>query len=320
MLDVNRKVISRMPFTPKEKEFALICASHYGMKFACKRYHCSRSSLKRWKKRYDGTIKSLENRSHAQLSPHWNAHTEEEIKHITDLIRRNPGIGLNELYGKLRTRYAYQRHPSSLFRFLRRTGRYQEMKKKRVKYVPKKYDTPTYPGIKMQLDVKFVPNECKSSSKLFDMHFYQYTIIDECTRERFIYGYNEHTANATIDFLHRAFKHFGYKPRILQTDNGHEFTYLVKTKDDKVHPLDLFCEKLGIIHKLIKPRTPRHNGKVERSHRDDNERFYSWLKFYSLDDLNKQMSAYLRRSNNIPKRVLNWKTPIQIRQELLNLV
>ena len=83
-------------------------------------------------------------------------------------------------------------------------------------------------------------------------------------------------------------------------------------------------EQLGIEHKLIKPRTPRHNGKVERSHRSDNERFYRWLKFYSYDDLLLQMKAYLKRSNNIPMSVLktrdctkDWLTPIQKRKELL---
>jgi transposase InsO family protein len=34
-------------------------------------------------------------------------------------------------------------------------------------------------------------------------------------------------------------------------------------------------EKLGIRHMLTRPYTPRHNGKVERSHRKDNEEFYA---------------------------------------------
>lgn len=88
----------------------------------------------------------------------------------------------------------------------------------------------------------------------------------------------------------------------------------------------MFCEKYNIEHKLIKPRTPRHNGKVERSHRNDNERFYKWLKFYSYEDLKLQMKAYLERSNNIPISVLrtrdnktSWLTPMQKRAELLLL-
>ena len=130
----------------------------------------------------------------------------------------------------------------------------------------------------------------------------------------------------TIDFLTRAFLYFGYKPKIIQTDNGSEFTYTRQTRLDKLHPLDRFCEENGIEHKLIKPRTPRHNGKVERSHRNDNERFYKNLKFYSFADLQKQMKAYLRRSNNIPISTLKsrdgkrkWLTPIEKRKELIYL-
>ena len=51
--------------------------------------------------------------------------------------------------------------------------------------------------------------------------------------------------------------------------------------------MDEFCINNNIYHHKIRPRTPRHNGKVERSHRNDNERFYSFLSFYSLEDLIK---------------------------------
>ena len=110
-------------------------------------------------------------------------------------------------------------------------------------------------------------------------------------------------------------KYFGYIPQVIQTDNGGEFTNFANTK--RVHIFDLFCKKYGIVHKLIRPRTPWHNGKVERSHRKDQERFYNYLKFFSLEDLQKQMAAYLKRSNNIPIATLGWKTPIEVRKELL---
>ena len=80
----------------------------------------------------------------------------------------------------------------------------------------------------------------------------------------------------------------------------------------------MVCNSLGIDHKRIRPRTPRHNGKVERSHRNDQERFYNHLSFYSYDDLKLQMKRYLRRSNNIPMAVLGWMSPLQKRNELIN--
>ncbi len=83
--------------------------------------------------------------------------------------------------------------------------------------------------------------------------------------------------------------------------------------------MDEFCLKENIYHHKIRPRTPRHNGKVERIHRNDNERFYSFLSFYSLEDLRYQGSQYLKRSNNIPMQVLNFLTPIEMRNKLLNI-
>lgn len=74
--------------------------------------------------------------------------------------------------------------------------------------------------------------------------------------------------------------------------------------------MDEFYINNNIYHHKIRPRTPRHNGKVERSHRNNNERFYSFLSFYSLEDLIKQGTQYLKRSNNIPMQVLNYLTPL----------
>ena len=191
---------------------------------------------------------------------------------------------------------------------------YYVNKEQHKKYIPKHYDTPEELGIKWQLDVKYVPKYCYSGND--GQKFYQYTIIDEASRERFIYPYKEQSSYSTIDFVKRAIVYFGYKPKIIQTDNGAEFTHITKT--DRIHPLDVLCNKENIEHKLIKPRTPRHNGKVERSHRNDQQRFYQFLKFYSYDDLLKQMKSYLKRSNNIPMQVLGWISPLEKREQLLN--
>ena len=95
---------------------------------------------------------------------------------------------------------------------------------------------------------------------------------------------------------------------------GSEFTHTSKT--DRIHPFDVLCAQLNITHKLIRPRTPWHNGKVERSHRSDQERFYNHLRFYSYDDLQNQMKHYLQRSNQIPMPVLGWMSPVQKREAL----
>ncbi|NLT01810.1 MAG: transposase family protein [Acholeplasmataceae bacterium] len=286
----------------------------YSVFHICSKYHISKASLMRWNKKFDGSKESLFDKSHKPLTPHPNSHTNEEINIIKNYIRRNPHIGLTELYTKLRHGAAYSRNYTSLYRVLVRLGYYINKSNIKKRYVPKKYHTPELLGEKMQLDVKYIPNDCNANLR-DDYHYFQYTIIDEASRERFIYPYKEQTSYSTIDFLYRAICYFGYIPRTIQTDNGFEFTYFRETK--RVHPFDLECQKLGIIHKTIKPRTPRHNGKVERSHRNDNERFYRFLKFFSFEDLIKQMKVYLRRSNNIGMTPLKYKTPIEKRKELI---
>ena len=100
----------------------------------------------RWMNRYDGTQDSLKTRSKRPKTPHPNAHTADEIRHIENLRRRNPNIGLSELYGKLREHYAYTRHPASLFRFLRKRGVFVQKEHKKTSYRPKKYNTPRHNG------------------------------------------------------------------------------------------------------------------------------------------------------------------------------
>ena len=283
-----------------------------GIKFVCRRYHISKASLMRWNKRFDGTKDSLRDKSHRPHTPHPASHTEQEIKWIRDFLRRNPNISICELYGKLRTKKGYSRHPGTLYRVLARLGLRPQPAVPKKTYKPQPYDTPECLGVKWQMDVKVVPKDCYTGST--PDRFYQYTVLDEASRERFIFPYMEHSSYSSMDFLKKAIAYFGYAPAIIQTDNGAEFTHTAKT--NRVHPFTLLCQQLGIEHKRIRPRTPRHNGKVERSHRNDQERFYNYLKFYSYDDLLVQMQRYLHRSNNIPMKVLGWKSPREMRRML----
>ena len=251
-------------------------------------------------------------KSHKPHSPHPNAHTSEELTWIKNLIKRNPNISMIELYAKLKFNKGYKRHPCSLFRILRKLGFYKDVKKKVKPYIPKPYNTPKAIGEKWQLDVKYVPKQCYTG--IHPDKFYQYTMIDEASKERFIYPFKEQSSYSTVQFVQMAISYFGYKPKIIQTDNGFEFTHFKNTK--RIHPLDVLCNQLNIRHQLIRPRTPRHNGKVERSHRNDNERFYKYLSFYSYNDLICQMKKYLYRSNRLPMQTLNWLTPVEKRQGL----
>ena len=266
-------------------------AEKYGVSRASRKYNKSRSYIYFWKARWDGTAESLACQSRRPHS-HPNQHTEAELKLIRDMRRRNPDLGLIELWHRLRQR-GYSRRPESLFRVMRKLGLFPSPKKKQF-YKPKPYEQMSYPGQRVQVDVKVVPRRCIADSQL---RLFQYTAIDEFTRLRFLAAYPEQSTYSSSDFLKRLFKWYerrGIKVECVQTDNGFEFTNrFSNSKRDK----------------LIRPYTPRHNGKVERSHREDQKRFYSCHSFYSLDDFSKQLAVYNRRSNSLPMRPLNWLSP-----------
>ena len=96
----------------------------------------------------------------------------------------------------------------------------------------------------------------------------------------------------------------------VQTDNGFEFTNRFSNSKRDIQTLfEATLVARGIRHKLIRPYTPRHNGKVERSHREDQKRLYDTHSFYSLADFGGQLAAHQNRSNNIPMRPLRWLSP-----------
>lgn len=176
----------------------------------------------------------------------------------------------------------------------------------------RRYPELSAPGEKVQIDVKEVPYTCLRGHLLRDgKHLYQWTAIDECTRMRFVYGFEEHTPENSVKFLRMLVKAFPFKIQTVQTDNGTEFTYKYISETEEC-PFDTELRTLEIAHKLIPPRTPWHNGKVERSHRNDQRYFYDWEAFYSIEDLNRKLAEHLIWSNNKPMRTLGNKSSAEL--------
>ena len=170
---------------------------------------CNVCTIFRWKKKYDGTLASLENASSRPHTPHPNSHTKEEVEWIEKILEEKPGISYLEAYGILRSEKAYSRTYFGFYQYIVKHNLRPAQEKER--YVPKPYDTPEMLGRKMQMDVKYVPREC-NKGKFPEEWLFQYTMIDEATRERFIYPYKEHCGFSTVDFIKRALVHFGYIP------------------------------------------------------------------------------------------------------------
>ena len=119
-------------------------------------------------------------------------------------------------------------------------------------------------------------------------------------------------------FFDHLVKAFPCRIECVQTDNGAEFTNRFTTHKDKPTLFRLHLAQYGIRHKLIRPFAPGHNGKVERSPRKDNKRFYATHTFYSFEDFSRQLKVYNRRDyNHFPMRPLGWKTPHEVLQSYL---
>ena len=267
-----------------------------------------RKTIYRWREKYDGTAQSLKNKSRRPHS-HPNQHTEEEIKMIKNYKYKNKETGIVVLWVKLR-RVGYTRSITSLYRVMQRIGIYQKTPSKKKEYEPKPYEEMKYPGERVQIDVKYVPVKSLTKEvKEKERRYYQYTAIDEYTRQRVLWASKEHSTYASTEFLKIIKKKFKYKIECIQTDNGTEFTNRLTTNRDKKTLFEKALEEAGIRHKLIKPKTPRHNGKVERSHRKDQERFYYNKIFCSFEDFKNRLKYWEKEYNNFPMKPLKWLSP-----------
>ena len=297
------------------KQAVIAYSMKHGVTKAAIHYKTSRQNIYRWRKKYDGDIHSLANCSH-RPHRHPNQHTEDEITLVKNMRRRNPHDGLVVFWVKLRER-GYTRSISGLYKLLRRIGG-DPIKLPNPKYIPKPYEQMQYPGQKVQIDVKYVPSVCLVGEAAEDAkecggYYYQYTFIDEYSRFRYLEAFREHSTYSSTQFLKHVIAKFPYAIECVQTDNGFEFTN--EMGNSKKKTLTMFEKALaqfGIQHKKIRAFTPRHNGKVERSHRKDNEYFYASHKFYSFEDFEKQLAVHQRKYNDFPMRPLNWRSPKQV--------
>lgn len=265
----------------------------------CRYFGISREIFYRWKRTYaregeSGLINSKPCPENPKLRV--PGPIEERILYL----RKTYHLGQQRISWFLERYHGLKVSAGGVYGVLKRNGinRLPRNTKKRT-IITHRYEKQV-PGHHIQVDVKFLRFTNTDGHKI---KRFQYTAIDDATRIRALKIYEQHTQQNAIDFIDHVVNKFPFRIHTVRTDNGHEF-------QAKFH---WHLADLGIRHVYIKPRTPRVNGKVERSHSTDEMEFYQLLEYTDDVDLNKKLSEWEDYYNfDRPHYSLNGKSPYEI--------
>ena len=267
--------------------------------------HSSRS-LKRWKKAYqqhgmDGLIpKSTKPHTHPNETP--IRVKERVIEH-----RKKTKLCALKIHWQLKKQGLIV-PVSTTSKILKDEGLVKKYRTKKIKY--KHIKVKREPGELVEIDVKHVPGP------IAEKKYYQYTAIDTASRWRHLEIFDQESSFHSIQFLKIVMTKFPHQIKAIKTDNHSTFTnyYLGTNKRSDmtvktIHSLDVFCGSHNIVHYLIDPGKPTQNGTVERSHGEDNRKFYGPHTFSSAKDLKIKIRVWNDYYNNLEHCSLDGKTP-----------
>jgi transposase InsO family protein len=260
----------------KQRLTVVTYSEQHGVKPAGRHFGLNRKTVRQWRDRHrayglPGLLPRYPKRRRRRLAP--------EVIPLVQQARTE------HRFGAARTRIWLQRvHGMSVAtqtiqRLFRDLGlhRLPSRRKRRPKQL--RLFSKDQPGDSVQVDVKFV--------RVNRQRCFQYTALDDCTRFRVLRLYRQLNHRTSLAFFRELRAAMPFPIRKLQSDNGTEF------------PLDfaLTVRAAGIRHRYITPRRPEQNGKVERSHRIDDEEFWQRHSFTSFDDAAVALEAWERRYN-----------------------
>lgn len=288
----------------------------------CRYFGVGRSSLYRWRAAYEqrgeagrsslrflraeGPLEWLRRVINAKPIPKNPANqTPPEIVEKVLYLRSKYHLGSIRIVWYLARYHNIKISDAGVTRILRRNGVGRLPRGTRMRKVHTRRYNKQVPGHHIQMDVKFLTFIGKHGEKV---RRFQYTAIDGATRVRALKVYDKHTQANAIDFVDHIIDKFPFRIKEIRTDNGHEF-------QAKFH---WHVEDQGIRHAYIKRGTPQLNGKVERSHRSDQQEFYQLLSYKGDVDLEAKLSEWENFYNfNRPHGAFNGKTPYEALRERL---
>ena len=310
--------MSKLILTPEQKirqryAWFEMAAKVGNVTIACRRLGVSRKTYYKWRQRFAetrGDRQALLDRSRRPHRPHRTV--KKRLRRRILRLRQRTHLGPARLRALLLA--AHVRHvPSTatIAKILRQAGLTRRRRAKPKRY-RRTFVVPR-PGDLLQLDVKFVPYLVEGR------RLYQYTAIDCCTRLRVVSFSEEMTNSTSKAFVQLALSTFPFPVRMVQTDNDSTFTHWYtagpKTPLDRPvrkHPFTLMCEQFGASHRLIPPRTPRLNGRVERSHQTDDQEFYNLRRYATRRELELAFRRWLHHYNHTRLHMgLGGRTPLE---------
>lgn len=271
----------------------------------------SKRSLERWlamcKKHGDWSLepKSTEPKTQPNETPIW-------IKERVIALRKKTKKCALKIHWQLQ-KEGIQIHERTIGKILKKENLVRKYRIKKIQY--KYIKAERQAGELVEIDVKYVPGTVENKE------YFQYTAVDTASRWRHLEIFEEQSSFHSVEFLKIVIQKFERRILAIKTDNHSTFTNLytgTNQRSDRtvktLHPLDIFCAQNNIIHYLIDRGKPNQNGTVERSHREDEEKFYQRNKFKTLSDLQNKLRLWNDYYNNLEHCGLKGLTPNEFLQ------
>jgi hypothetical protein len=294
---------------------------HKNVAKVCRMYGISRSQFYYWKNRLDlpsSSGRNLHSRTCRLIAYSRKPKTNpkqypQDVIRLIIKIRKRTGRGADYIWFYLREKYQVYVSVTGIYKTLKREGLIKARKHRRKEN--KTYEAPKYlPGEKIQIDVKYVKLADEMAERLGKKYrwVYQYTALDVATGIKLKMIYENHDGQSGIDFLTKVRLFYPFPIKVIQTDNGFEFTWRLHPEITKTHPFTLQCHLFKYRHYLIPPAYPRANSHVERTHRIDEEEVYRGRTFTSLSKLHKMNLKTLKYFNEKrPQKSKHFNPPLQ---------
>ena len=302
----------------------------HNVSLVAKEFGTTRQTVRKWVKRFNGSLRSLKNLSRAPINPFRQMNEKTEAL-LVRFRREHPSLGYDYIHHYL-IEHGCEEIPSksSVYALWRKYGLLKRPYKKHEKKRDLRAVKATYkPFEKIQIDVKElhdIPNYVKQSLALErhrqhkpSLAMYQYTARDVKTGALFValaHANNRHHAAIFADRVLTHLAGYGITPRIVQTDNGSEFVNTRNALDTTSLFMHVVTRNNITEHRRIPPGAKTWQSDVETSHWIIEREFYDVVKTKSNQNTIAKLRAYQWGFNVMRKNGYKGnKTPYEIIKE-----